>query len=211
MTLAAVLPLAFVMIAGPQIISSFFFATSDTWASTSLAYVAGAAVSVTALVTITFFVAKGSTGSMGEKASGGAGDTLDWIVLVLLVALVVRVFLRRKVAHPPKWMGRLQDATPGFALRLGVLLFGLMPTDILAAVTAGLHIAHHGEAWWQCLPFIGLTLLLLAVPALCVVVLGSRAERVLPVIRTWMNDNSWVVSEVVLVFFAAVTAKSLFF
>ena len=30
-TVAATLPLAFVMIAGAQIISSFFFATSDMW------------------------------------------------------------------------------------------------------------------------------------------------------------------------------------
>lgn len=210
MTLAAALPLAFVMIAGPQIITSFFFATSDRWAAKSLCYVAGAAISVTALVSIAFFVAKGSAGSFGEETTGTAGDVLDWIVLVLLVALVLRVFLRRKVAQPPKWMGRLQDATAGFALRLGILLFGLMPTDILAGVTVGLHIAHHGEAWWQCLPFIALTLLLLGLPAIGVVVLGSRADRVLPGIRTWMNDNSWVVSEVVLVFFAAVTANSLF-
>jgi hypothetical protein len=209
MTLAAVLPLAFVMIAGPQIITSFFFATSDRWAAKSLCYLGGAAISVTALVSATFFVAKGSAGSSGERTTGTAGDVMDWIVLVLVVVLIVRVFLRRKVAQPPTWMGRLQEATPGFALRLGVLLFGLMPTDILAAVTVGLHVAHHGEAWWECLPFVAVTLLLLGLPAIAVVVLGSRADTVLPGIRNWMNDNSWVVSEIVLVFFAAVTASSL--
>jgi small neutral amino acid transporter SnatA (MarC family) len=39
MNILAVLPLAFVMIAGPQIISSFFFATSDEWRTDSAAYV----------------------------------------------------------------------------------------------------------------------------------------------------------------------------
>lgn len=42
MTLAAVLPLAFVMIAGPQIISSFFLATSSEAVKSSLSYLAGA-------------------------------------------------------------------------------------------------------------------------------------------------------------------------
>ena len=60
--LLTVLPLAFVMIAGPQIISSFFFATSDNWKGTSLAYVAGALISATAFVTAAYFIAKGAKG-----------------------------------------------------------------------------------------------------------------------------------------------------
>jgi len=40
-----ILPLAFVMIAGPQIVSSFFLATSEGWGRNSLSYVAGAAIS----------------------------------------------------------------------------------------------------------------------------------------------------------------------
>ena len=35
-----------------------------------------------------------------------------------------------------------------------------------------------------------------------VLVLGERATTVLPTkIRDWMNNNSWIISEVVLVFF----------
>ena len=50
--LLTVLPLAFVMIAGPQIISAVFLATSVGWARNSLAYIVGAAVSITLVVTI---------------------------------------------------------------------------------------------------------------------------------------------------------------
>ena len=45
MTFLTILPMAFVMIAGPQIITSFFLATSPGWAKSSLAYVTGAAIS----------------------------------------------------------------------------------------------------------------------------------------------------------------------
>jgi hypothetical protein len=57
--------------------------------------------------------------------------------------------------------------------------------------------------------FCGLSGLLLAVSALCVAFLGKRADVVLPKIREWMDSHAWVVSEIVLVFFAALTISSI--
>ena len=51
-----VLPLAFVMIAGPQIISAVFFATSESWGRSSAGYVLGAALSITLVVTVGFLL-----------------------------------------------------------------------------------------------------------------------------------------------------------
>ncbi len=44
----------------------------------------------------------------------------------------------------------------------------------------------------------------MALPALAVLALGDRARKFLPKIRHWMDTNSWIVSEVVLVFFIAI-------
>jgi len=207
LSFAEILPFAFVMIAGPQIITSFFFATSEGWARNSLAYVAGAAVSVTAFTSAAYLIAAGAKSASENDHT--VNKTLDWIVLVLLVVLIVRVYMTRKTSEPPKWMSRLQGATPKFAFTLGLLLLGVFPTDILTSITAGLHVARAGDPWWHCLPFVGLTLLLLGSPAIAVVLLGRRAETLLPKLRDWMNDNSWVVSEVVLVLFTAITINSL--
>jgi Sap-like sulfolipid-1-addressing protein len=208
-SLAQILPLAFVMVAGPQILSSFFLATTPDWAKNSLAYAGGAALSITTFATIAYFVAKGAK----EGASSGQQHTvnhvIDWVILALLLVLIARVYLTRKTSRPPKWMGRLQTAEPKFAFTLGVLLLGVFPTDILTSVTAGLHVGRHGEAWWHLLPFVGLTLLLLGAPALGVLLLGRRAATLLPKVRDWMTNNSWVVSEIVLALFIALTAKSL--
>jgi Sap, sulfolipid-1-addressing protein len=209
MTFSAILPLAFVMIAGPQIISAVFLATSNNWARNSLSYLAGAAIAITVIVTATYLIAKGATGTAGSKPQGTTADVLDWIILALVIVLIARVYLTRNTSEPPKWMGKLQDAQPKFAFLLGAALLGLFPTDILSSITAGLHIARHGDAWWQCLPFVGLTLLLLALPAIGVVVLGERANTILPRIRDWMNRKAWVVSEIVLLFFAGITINSL--
>lgn len=208
-TVAAVLPLAFVMIAGPQIISSFFLATSSQPVKNSLSYVGGAAISITAVVTVAYFVAQGATGDTSSDSHGTAETVIDWIILGLVLFLIAHTFLTRKTSKPPAWMGKLQEARPKFAFTLGLALLGVFPTDIASSVTVGLHVARHGGTWWEILPFVALTLVLLGLPLIGIFVLGRRADVVLPKIRDWMNDNAWVVSEVVLVFFAVITVNSL--
>jgi hypothetical protein len=206
-TLAAILPLAFVMIAGPQIITSFFLATSRRWVACSVAYVTGAATSVTTIVTVTYVVASNAKSSATDQHA--ANRALDGIVLALLIVLILRVFLTRKSSQPPKWMAKLQEATPRSAFLLGLVLLGIFPTDILSSISAGLYVARHGEAWWETLPFVAVTLLLLAIPAAMVLLMGRRTHVVLPAIRNWMNEKSWVVSEIVLVFLSGITINSL--
>ena len=202
MSIAATLPLAFVMIAGAQIISSFFFATSEQWARVSAAYVLGAGCSILAIVTASYFISKGLKG--GGSSGGSKSKTIDYLIVGLLVVAIVFVFLRRKQSEPPKWMGKLETATPKFGFTLGFLLLGFFPSDLLTSIVIGAHLANHGDPWWHALPFVALTLLLLGLPALLVLILGHRAETLLPKIRDWMNDNSWVVSEIVLVFFIVI-------
>ena len=200
MDIATVLPLAFVMIAGPQIISAFFFATSESWGRTSFAYVLGAALSITAVVTAAYLLAKGA-GNDGGSDDGSGNDAIDYAIVALLLFAMVYVFRQRGVSEPPKWMGRLQEATPRFTFVLGFLLLGLFPSDLITSFSVGGHLGNHGDPWWQALPFVFLTLLLLALPALLVAALGHRARAFLPKVRDWMSTNSWVVSEVVIVFF----------
>jgi Sap, sulfolipid-1-addressing protein len=202
-SIAKLLPMAVVMIAGPQILSAIFLATTENWRRNSAAYVAGAALSVTAIVTIAYFVGS------GVSDAGASNDTLYIVVLVLLVIAALRTFLNRKEAEPPKWMGKLQTANPRFSFRLGFLLLGVFPTDILTSWAVGTYLAGHDEPWWHYLPFVLLTLLFLALPTILIFLFGRRAQAFLPKARDWMNANSWVVSEIVIVFFIAITANSL--
>jgi hypothetical protein len=82
--IAQLLPMAFVMIAGPQILSAIFLATSERWRGNSAAFLAGAALSITAFVTIAYVVGGGASDA------GASHNTLDVFVLVLLVAAGVR-------------------------------------------------------------------------------------------------------------------------
>jgi len=204
MNFLTLLPLAFVMIAGPQILSAIFLATSEDWRGNSAAFVLGAALSITAFVTIAYFLLN------GVSDAGASNDALYVIVLVLLVAAGVHTFLTRKTSEPPKWMGKLETANRRFSFTLGFLLLGVFPTDILTSLAVGSYLAAHGDPWWHALPFIGLALLFLSVPALTVVALGERGKRLLPKVRDWMNENSWIVNEVVIAFFIVIVLSELF-
>jgi membrane protease YdiL (CAAX protease family) len=198
-----ILPMAFVMIAGPQILSAVLFATSENWQRNSAAYVFGAALSITAFVTAAYYLLN------GVSDQGASNDSIYVVVLVLLVLVALHVYRTRETAEPPKWMGKLQTASPRFAFTLGFLLLGVFPTDILTSVAVGSYLAAHGDPWRHGLPFIGLTLLFLATPALILVAFGERAESFLPKVRDWMNTNSWVVNEVVIVFFIVITLSNI--
>jgi cytochrome c biogenesis protein CcdA len=203
MNFLTILPMAFVMIAGPQILSAIFLATSENWRRNSLAFVLGASLSITIIVTIAFLVGDG-------LKQGGTPDTTIYVaVLVLLVAAAIRTYVKREESEPPKWMGKLQTATPGFSFKLGFLLLGVFPTDILTSFAVGSYLAAHGDPWWHLLPFLALTLFLLALPSLMLVLFGERAQRFMPKARQWMNDNSWVVNEIVLALFIALTINSI--
>jgi hypothetical protein len=200
---AKILPMAIVMIAGPQILSAIFLATSENWRRTSLAYVSGAALSITGFVSLGFALGIGAS-------NAGASDEAVYVgILVLLLGVAVHTYLSRETAEPPKWMGKLQTATPGFSFRLGFLLLGIFPTDILTSFAVGSFLSNEGDPWWHLLPFLGLTLLLLALPSLLVVALGARAHVLLPKLRDWMRDNSWVVNEAVIGLFVLLTIDNL--
>jgi hypothetical protein len=197
------LPMAFVMIAGPQILSSIFLATSENWQRNSAAYIFGASLSITLIVTIAYLVGGGGSGG------GPSSDTLYVIVLVLLLAAALHTYLKRKESEPPKWMGKLQTATPRFAFRLGIALLGVFPSDLLTSISVGAYLAAHGDPWWYYLAFLALTLLFLALPALLVLTMRRRAEVFLPKARDWMNDNSWIVNELVLLLFIGIVISSI--
>jgi hypothetical protein len=203
MSILQVLPLAFVMVAGPQILSSIFFATSENWRVSSAAYVLGASLSISIVVTAAFLL------SSGASDAGASNDTLYYVILALLLFGMVHVFRTRKTAEPPKWMGKLQTASPRFCFVLGLLLLGIFPSDLVTSISVGSFLSTKGDPWWHYVFFLALTLLFLALPALLVLIMGERAKAFLPKVRDWMNENSWIVNELVLLLFVAIVISNI--
>src|SRR5205807_9210348 len=133
---------------------------ADKWRSQSSAYILGAATSISIIVTVAFLIGHGA------KSSGASDKALYVVILVLLALAMLHTFLKRAESRPPKWMGRLETATPRFAYMLGFLLLGVFPTDILTSAAVGTYLTAHHDPLWHGLGFVFLTLLILAVPSL---------------------------------------------
>lgn len=203
MAFAATLPLAFVMVAGPQILAPVFIAASPRWKSSSLAYIAGAALSIPILVSAGYLLGKGT------RDRGGPAEIIYIAILVLLLLAMIRTWIRRKDMEPPRWMGKLIHAEPRPSFRLGFLLLGFFPTDIISSLTVGSYLATKGLPLWQAGPFLLLTLFMLAIPSLVLLSFGQKGELFLPRAREWMVEKAWVINEFVLGFFVLIVISDL--
>jgi hypothetical protein len=203
MSIGTLLPLALVMVLGVQTVTAIFLVTSDNWVQNSLALLAGAAIPPVIIISAAYIILNGGTSSGGEK------KWIYWIVFAGLAAAAIHVFLTRKTATLPKWMGKLEHASPRFAFKIGLLLFGLFPPDILTSIAVGSALAGHGDPLWHAVFFIALSVLLLGIPFFIRLLFRERAKVLLPKARDWMNSNSWIVNEFVLVFLMVLAIDSL--
>jgi Sap, sulfolipid-1-addressing protein len=195
-----IVPLAITMMAGPQIMSAIIFVTSKDAVKLSLSFITGAAIGVTVGVV----VAKGLASLLGSNTSvtnSSDPSTLGRIVqiglVLLLVAAAVRSYVKRATIEPPKWLGALQEADAKRAFLLGLMLLTIFPSDAAVLLTVGVNLEDNGSSVVDALPFIGLTVLIAALPFLAYLLFRRRAITAMPKVRDWMNTNSWLVNIIV--------------
>ena len=205
--LLKVLPLAVVMIAGPQMVTAIMLVTSHRPRQNSFAFVGGAVLATILATSVFYVVARLLKLKASTKGSGSV--TIDWVLVAVLLLAAIWVFRGRKKSEPPKWMSTLQSESPRGAAILGLVLFLVMPTDVMMTFTVGAYLASHGSPLWHASGFWVLTALLVALPLLILLLLGKHADTLLPRMRDWMNANSWVVSEVVIAFFLVMEIKTI--
>src|SRR5215218_7289595 len=122
-----VLPLAFTMLAGPQIMSAIIFVTAPKALKLSAYFLAGVVIAVTAGVTITYTLAT------------VLGNIIQYVLVGLLVSLSIRSYVNRETSEPPRWLGAMQNAKPKTAFLAGLLLLSVFPSDLVILVTVGLN------------------------------------------------------------------------
>jgi hypothetical protein len=193
-----ILPLALIMVMGPQILTAIFLVTSQEPVKNSGAILTGVLLAASLSMLIWF----GLYSALGINPPSGSGPgTADYVVAGLLALLGIHTFLGRKTATVPKWMTALQQAEPKRAFSLGFLLILLMPTDIVAVIST-VHWLHDNDlgvlhAW----PVVAAVVVLMALPIAGYLLLGQRARDAMPGIRDWLTTNAWVVNIVVIIYF----------
>jgi hypothetical protein len=197
MSIAQLLPLAITMMAGPQILAAIIFVTGEGAIRVSLAYVAAVAVAAAVAVGVWFLLAGALGDSLNLNDSSGpttAATVIQLTLVGLLILASVKAYLGRETSEPPKWLGKLQGASPRRAFMLGLLLIFLMPSDFVITMTTGFNLRGNAEPYYHALPFVALTTLIAALPLLFYLLFRKRAEVTMPKLRDWMNTHSWAVN-----------------
>ena len=190
-----VLPLAVTMLVGPGIMAAVILITTQEPVRVSLAYVLGFTISTAAGVAVAAGIASLSGIDLGSSDDAGSTGTIIQLVLVaLLVVASLVTFLRRATSEPPKWLGSLLEATPSKALKMGLLIVVIMPSDVVIMLTVGTNLEQTGSSLVDAIPFVALTTLVAALPLLAYLVFRHPAQRAMPKVRDWMNANSWAVN-----------------
>jgi hypothetical protein len=193
-----ILPLALIMVMGPQILTSIFLVTSREPVKNSIAMLIGVVLAASLSLLIWFGIVK----AIGiDPKEGGGPTTADWIVAGLLALAAIHTFRGRHTASVPKWMSALQKAEPRRALTLGFLLILLMPTDIVAVISTANWLQDNHKQLLDGWPVVAATTLLMALPILGYLLLGHRARDAMPGIRNWLTTNAWLVNLIVIVYF----------
>jgi threonine/homoserine/homoserine lactone efflux protein len=190
-----VLPLAITMMAGPAIMAAIVLVTHEQAARESLAFLVGVAIGTIAGVAI----ARGITSLLGSNISSSHGnDTAGKIVEICLVALLIAAalknYVRRETIEPPKWLETLMTADLKKAFAAGLLVILLGPSDIVVMLTVGANLQRTDSPVTDALPFVGATVLIAALPLLAFLLFHTRAERLMPKVRDWINSHAWVVN-----------------
>ena len=200
----AILPLAITMMAGPQIMSAIIFVTASKPVKVSASFIAGVAIATTLGVAIALAAVSllGNSVSLGDSSENGStGHIIQYLLVGALVALAVKNYRGRETAEPPKWLGALQRADSKKALKTGLVVILLMPSDMIIMLTVAVNLVQSGAGFLSAVPFIGATILVAALPLLLFLLFHRRAQGFMPKVRDWMNSNSWLVNIIVCVVF----------
>jgi threonine/homoserine/homoserine lactone efflux protein len=161
---------------------------------------------VTALVVLVFHGA--------DDLASTSSAIADWSRVLAgsaLIILGVRKWWRRprpgEVEDPPAWMGSLNDATPGRALLLGVLLSGANPKNFVltaAATTSMVEAgAHDSDLLVAVIVFVLIGSCTVVGAVLVHVLGGTRGAALLDAVRTFMVANSTVITVVIMLILGA--------
>ena len=198
-----ILPLAVTMMVGPQIMAAIIFLTTPKPVKISASYIAAVGIATTVGLVITGALAALLGGvSLGDSSNAGSlGNLIQYLLVGLLVVLAVKNYVNRETVEPPQWMGTLQNADWKTALKTGLLVILLMPSDIIIMLTVAVNLEQNDLGLVAALPFIVATVLIAALPLLLYLLFHRRAQRLMPQVRDWMNTHSWLVNVIACVIF----------
>lgn len=207
--ISTVLPLALVVGLSPlPILPAVVLLMTPRSRENGLAYLAAWTVTLTLVVTVAVWL--GSLADPVEPTDEG----IAWIQVLtgsaFLMMAAVKWLKRPRTGAtkgPPAWLAALDSYGPRHSARLGALLAGANPKNLVMALAAGAEIAvladGAGAMAAGVAGFVAVGSIGVATPVIAHAVFGSRAATSLERGRGWLDRNSTALSVGVLVLLGA--------
>lgn len=207
-----ILPLAIgVAVSVVPIVAVILMLFTERASANSLSFLAGWAIGLIAVGTITLAIAAGS------GAVTDAGEPKNGVGIVKLVLGVGLLFLAYRnwrsrptdgaEAPTPKWMASIDTFGPGKSAGLAALLSGVNPKNLALTVGAATTIAASGLSTGAQIGtlavFIVLASLTVAAPVVAYLVAGSRADDMLDSVKSWLIAHNNAIMAVLFLVFGA--------
>ncbi|WGK64986.1 GAP family protein [Croceiramulus getboli] len=195
----AILPLALTVMLGPQILVAMLLVTREDAVSSSLVYVS--AVGITLLTTTYVYYRLAQATDLHTLAVGNR-PSFRYVLILLFIYLIGRSILNRKqITEPPKWMQGITKASYGKIFALGCALIAFMPTDIAVSFSVGSLLHSQDLIFWKILPFLGVVMIIAALPLLFFLALGSRGPQYLQQVNQWLNTHGYLINVILFSYF----------
>jgi len=206
-----ILPLALgVAISPVPIIAVVLMLGTPQARANGLAFAVGWVVGLSAVGAIMLLIASGNAASStGEPATWV--DVLKLVLGVLFLLIAAKQWRSRpkagQEAAMPKWMQAIDTFGAGKSLVSGLVLSGLNPKNLALTVAAAAAIAQTkisgaSEAGVLAI-FVFIGSLTILTPVALYFALGSRAERLLDGVKTWMAAHNAAIMTVLLLVLGA--------
>jgi len=137
--------------------------------------------------------------------SDGSPSTLSGVLHLVLGALLLLLAIKQLKGRPkkgeepamPKWMSKMQDASPVFAFGMGAFLSGLNPKNLIFDIAAAAAIVAGDLSSSQqivaVLVFMILASLTIGIPVIWYLVGGDSAKAKLDTLRGYLVQYNWVI------------------
>jgi threonine/homoserine/homoserine lactone efflux protein len=139
------------------------------------------------------------------EQSSGEPSTLNGVLHLALGVLLLLLAVKQLKGRPkkgedaemPKWMAKMQDASPIFAFGMGAFLSGLNPKNLIFDIAAAAAIVAGDLSSSQqivaVVVFMILASLTIGIPVLWFLVAGESAKAKLDVLRGYLVQYNWVI------------------
>jgi hypothetical protein len=197
-----VIPMAIIMMLGPQILSAMFILTGKNRVRASLAYIisifCAASLGTLALM---FLIDIFNLGAPSDSDPSTLVTVIKYAVVALLAFGIYKNYRDRDKKITPKWMKVIMAGKAKDNFKLGFFLVYVAPTDLTVMFSVAFYLKINNNDFLDALPFLLTTAFIAALPLLISLIFRKKSEIFLPKANAWLTENSWMVQVFVLALF----------